>query len=99
VSLLILAALILDAAVQACQVLSLRSIYMLAPELRGRLNGLFVAFAFLCGAAGSGLAAAVYTLRGWTTLAAIGVLCAGAALIQFLTELRRRNVGPQFLTY
>src|SRR5205807_1453584 len=67
-ALLVLAALILDAAVQVCQVLSLRSIYMLAPDLRGRLNGLFIAFAFLCGALGSGLAAAVYTLRGWSTL-------------------------------
>jgi predicted MFS family arabinose efflux permease len=90
-SLLILAALILDAAVQVCQVLSLRSIYMLAPELRGRLNGLFVAFAFLCGAAGSGLAAAVYTSRGWTTVAAVGALCAGAALAQFGTEFRRES--------
>src|SRR5258708_7878265 len=86
--LLILAAVILDAAVQVCQVLSLRKIYMLAPELRGRLNGLFIAFAFLCGAVGSGLAAAVYTSRGWTTLAALGALGAGAALVQFGTELR-----------
>jgi predicted MFS family arabinose efflux permease len=89
--LLVLAALILDAAVQACQVLSLRSIYMLPPDLRGRLNGLFMAFAFLCGAVGSGLAAAVYTSRGWTTLAALGALCAVAALAQYATELRPMN--------
>jgi predicted MFS family arabinose efflux permease len=89
--LLILAAVILDAAVQVCQVLSLRTIYMLAPELRGRLNGLFIALAFLCGAAGSGLAAAVYTSRGWTTLAVLGAVCAGAALAQFGTELRPLN--------
>jgi predicted MFS family arabinose efflux permease len=86
--LLVVAAVVLDAAVQACQVLSLRTIYMLAPELRGRLNGLFIAFAFLCGAAGSGLAAAVYTSRGWTTVAALGALCAAAALAQFGAELR-----------
>jgi predicted MFS family arabinose efflux permease len=89
--LLILAAVILDAAVQVCQVLSLRRIYMLAPELRGRLNGLFMAFAFLCGAAGSGLAAALYTSRGWTTLAVLGAVCAAAALAQFGTELRPLN--------
>jgi MFS family permease len=87
-SLLILAALILDAAVQICQVLSLRSIYMLAPEMRGRLNGLFVSCAFLGGAAGSALAAAVYTSRGWTTVAALGAVCAGVALAQFGTECR-----------
>jgi predicted MFS family arabinose efflux permease len=97
VSLLVLAALILDAAVQVCQVLSLRNIYMLAPELRGRLNGLFVSFAFLCGAAGSGLAAAVYTLRGWPTVAALGAVCAGMALAQFGIEylsLKRRVLHP-----
>jgi predicted MFS family arabinose efflux permease len=92
-ALLILAALVLDAAVQMCQVLSLRSIYMLAPELRGRLNGLFMACVFLGGAAGSGLAAAVYTFRGWTTLAALGALCAGAALVQFIVELGHVRLG------
>jgi predicted MFS family arabinose efflux permease len=95
--LLVLAAVILDAAVQVCQVLSLRRIYMLEPELRGRLNGLFIAFAFLCAAAGSGLAAAVYTSRGWTTLAALGAVCAAAALAQYATELRplkRRLLSP-----
>jgi predicted MFS family arabinose efflux permease len=90
-ALLIGAAVILDAAVQVCQVLSLRRIYMLEPQLRGRLNGLFIAFAFLCGAAGSGLAAAVYTSRGWTTVAVLGAVCAGAALTQFYTELRPLN--------
>jgi len=90
-ALLVLAALILDAAVQVCQVLSLRSIYMLAPDLRGRLNGLFIAFAFVCGALGSGLAAAVYTLRGWSTLACLGALFASAALAQYLSQFRREN--------
>ena len=70
---------------------------MLAPELRGRLNGLFIAFAFLGGAAGSGLAAAVYASRGWTTVAALGAVCAGVALAQFGTEYRhakRRVLYP-----
>jgi predicted MFS family arabinose efflux permease len=98
-SLLLLAALILDAAVQVCQVLSLRNIYMLAPELRGRLNGMFVAFAFLGGAAGSGLASAVYTSRGWTTLAALGAVCAGVALAQFSAEYRRVDRRALFPTY
>ena len=98
-SLLILAALILDAAVQVCQVLSLRNIYMLAPELRGRLNGLFISFAFLCGAAGSGLAAAVYSSRGWTTVAALGAVCAGVALAQFGAEYRSMKRRVLYPTY
>jgi MFS family permease len=87
-ALFVLAALILDAAVQVCQVLSLRSIYMLAPQLRGRLNGLFISFAFFCGAVGSALAAAVYVFRGWSALAALGVLLVVAALGPYLCELR-----------
>jgi predicted MFS family arabinose efflux permease len=90
VTLLVVAALVLDAAVQVCQVLSLRSIYMLAPGLRGRLNGLFISFAFLGGAAGSGLAAAVYASRGWSTLASLGALFIFIALAQYASELRRR---------
>jgi MFS family permease len=68
--------------------LSLRSIYMLAPELRGRLNGLFMAFVFLCGATGSGLAAAVYTFHGWSTLAGLGALFGIAAIARFTREFR-----------
>jgi predicted MFS family arabinose efflux permease len=90
-TLLVLAALILDAAVQVCQVLSLRSIYTLAPALRGRLNGLFMAFAFLGGATGSGLAAAVYELRGWSTLGGLGALFVVAALAQYVSEIQRVN--------
>jgi predicted MFS family arabinose efflux permease len=90
IALLVVAALVLDAAVQVCQVLSLRSIYMLAPDLRGRLNGLFIAFAFLGGATGSGLAAAVYASRGWSTVASLGALFIFIALAQYASELRRR---------
>jgi predicted MFS family arabinose efflux permease len=89
IALLVLAALLLDAAVQTCQVLSLRSIFTLAPESRGRLNGLFIASAFVGGATGSGLAPAVYTFKGWSTLAAVGVVFVLAALTLFVFELRR----------
>jgi hypothetical protein len=50
VALLAAAGLCLDAAIQMCLVLSLRSIYMLEPSERGRLNGLFMAWMFGCGA-------------------------------------------------
>ena len=84
--LLIVAALVLDAAVQVCQVLSLRSLYMLAPELRGRLNGLFIALVFVGGATGSGLAPAVYTFHGWNTLVNIGAAFVLAALVLYMGE-------------
>jgi predicted MFS family arabinose efflux permease len=84
--LLLLAALLLDAAVQMCQVLSLRSLYMLAPEMRGRLNGLYMAFVFVCGATGSALATAVYVFLSWHALATLGACFVGVALVWYSSE-------------
>jgi predicted MFS family arabinose efflux permease len=74
-----------------CQVLSLRNIHMLAPGSRGRLNGLFIACAFVGGATGSGLAPAIYSLHGWGALANIGVLFVFAALVLYLSEFPYRG--------
>ncbi len=68
--------------------LSLRSIYTLAPALRGRLNGLFVAFAFMGGATGSGVAPAIYAFQGWTAVGGLGALFIAAALAKYRSELR-----------
>jgi cyanate permease len=88
---LVAAALLLDGAVQVNQVLSLRSIYMLAPEQRGRLNGLFMTFVFICGATGSVLAPAVYVAWGWVGVATLGSLFCAAALAFFSTEPRQSH--------
>ncbi|MGJ8526845.1 hypothetical protein LMG33818_002602 [Halomonadaceae bacterium LMG 33818] len=89
---LILAAIVLDACVQVCQVLSLRSLYMLAPELRGRLNGIFMTCVFICGALGSGFSAALYTHGGWIWVTTVGTLCPLVALLAFFTE-RKAHAG------
>jgi predicted MFS family arabinose efflux permease len=83
---LAIAGLLLDAAVQMCQVLSLRSIYMLAPELRSRLNGLYMAWVFGCGAVASGAAVAVYQLAGWNAVVCLGAAFAAAGLLYYFTE-------------
>ena len=80
------AGLLLDAAVQMCQVLGLRSIYMLQPELRSRLNGLYMAWIFGCGAVASGVAVAVYQLAGWNALSCLGAAFAAAGLLYYATE-------------
>jgi predicted MFS family arabinose efflux permease len=93
-ALLIAGAVLLDGAVQVNQVLSLRSIYMLAPELRGRLNGIFMTFIFIFGAAGSVLASALYVFHGWSASALAGAACAVAALALYSTEFRRQRHTP-----
>jgi len=89
---LVVAAILLDSAVQLCQVLSMRSLYVLAPELRGRLNGLFMTFIFLCAAIASGVAAAAYAFHGWSGLCLLGGGFVALALLLYLTEFRRREV-------
>jgi len=89
---LIMAAIVLDACVQVCQVLSLRSLYMLAPELRGRLNGIFMTCVFICGALGSAFSVALYTHGGWIWVAMIGTFCPLIAFLAFFTE-RRAHLG------
>lgn len=86
---LVVSALLLDGAVQMCLVLSIRSLYMLAPELRGRLNALFMTFMFVCAAIASGSAAAVYTFHGWAGLSLLGGVLALLALACYATEFRR----------
>ena len=83
--LLVVAAVLLDGAVQITQVVSLRAIYLLAPENRSRLNGLYMAFTFVCGATSSALATAIYAY-GWPALAWTGVGIAVCALLAFATE-------------
>jgi MFS family permease len=85
---LVLAALLVDGAVQVCQVLSIRSLFDLAPELRGRFNALFMTFIFLCAALSSGTAAAIYTFHGWNGLCLLGGALAAAALLFYATEFR-----------
>lgn len=93
---LVVAALLVDGAVQVCQVLSIRSLYMLAPEFRGRLNALFMTFVFLCAALASGSAAAVYAFHGWDGLSALGGVLAVVALAFYATEFRSRSgLGAQ----
>jgi predicted MFS family arabinose efflux permease len=90
---LVVAGLLLDAAVQLCNVLSLRSLYVLAPELRGRLNGLFLTCIFLCAAMASGLAAALYAFYGWSGPSLLGGGLAVVALGFYATEFRRGGAG------
>ncbi len=91
---LAIAGVLLDGAVQMCQVLSLRSLYMLAPELRGRLNALYMTFVFLCAAVASAIAAAVYAFHGWSGLSLFGAGCVLVALLAYATEFRRRPAPP-----
>jgi predicted MFS family arabinose efflux permease len=85
---LVIAAIVLDAGVQTNLVISQRTIFALAPELRGRLNSVFVAVFFVGGAVGSALASVLFAYS-WTAVALLGTLLPAATLLALATE--RRN--------
>jgi MFS family permease len=90
IPLLIGAALLLDGAVQANQVLGQRIVQSIDPEARGRLNAAYMTVLFLCGATGSALGSLTCYHGGWWMTAGIGCALALAVFGFFLTELRER---------
>jgi predicted MFS family arabinose efflux permease len=89
------AGILLDFGVQANMVLGQRTIYALAPEARGRLNGIYVASAFAGGAVGSAIASGTFGQGGWSLVTLIGLGFPVAALLFYSTELLRRRAAPR----
>jgi predicted MFS family arabinose efflux permease len=83
VILLALSGVLLDAGVQSNLVFGQRAIYTLAPEMRSRLNGMFMAIFFAGGAAGSALTSPVLVHFGWPGICALGAVLPLAALAYF----------------
>ncbi|WP_373999305.1 MFS transporter [Bdellovibrio bacteriovorus] len=83
---LVFAAILLDAGITANLVLGQRAIFSLSAELRGRLNGLYVATIFVGGAVGSYVGAWAYAHGGWMLTSWVGFLFPLLAFIYFGTE-------------
>lgn len=88
-TLMVLAAVILDLGVIADQTLGRRAINLLRPEARGRLNGLFTGIFFLGAATGSGLSGVAWVQGGWSAVCLIGALFAMTALGLFVLKVRK----------
>jgi predicted MFS family arabinose efflux permease len=83
---LVIAAILLDAAVSANLVLGQRAIFSLSPVHRGRLNGLYIATIFIGGAFGSFAGAWAFAHGGWNLTAWVGFAMPLGGLIYFSTE-------------
>lgn len=86
IGLMTMAAIVLDFGVSANLVAGQRVIFGLGPELRGRLNGLYIAMFFVGGAVGSALGAWVYAGAGWRATALVGLALPLAALAALAME-------------
>jgi predicted MFS family arabinose efflux permease len=83
---LVLLAILLDAAVQLNQVVTQRIIFTLSPEMRGRLNAIYMTTVFIAGALGSLLGTITYHAGGWRATAFAGGLMGLLMLVLFLFE-------------
>lgn len=83
---LVVSAILLDAGVSANLVLGQRALFSLSPEIRSRLNGLFMAIFFFGGAIGSAIGGWAYATGGWSAVLWIGMAFPIAAILYFATE-------------
>jgi predicted MFS family arabinose efflux permease len=83
-SLLIAVAIAVDFGVQANLIFGYRAIFALAPEVRGRLNGVYLSTAFVGGAIGSALGAWAFARGGWPMACGVGLTPPIIALARFL---------------
>lgn len=75
-----LAAVLLDVGTTGEQTLGRRSINLLNPEARGRINGVFVGLFFLGGAVGSSAVGLAWSWGGWTAVCLAGASFGAATL-------------------
>lgn len=85
----IVAAILLDFGVTTNLVVGQRVIYSLAPELRSRLNGIYMVVFFMGGAFGSAVGGHAYSYGGWTLSATTGLVLPIIAIVYFMTEKRQ----------
>ncbi len=84
--LLVFAGIALDFGVTTNLVVGQRAIFALGPEVRSRLNGLYMATFFAGGAMGSAAGAWAYAQGGWAWTSMLGVALPLAAFAYFMTE-------------
>lgn len=87
---MVAAGIILDAGSQTHLVTGQRAIFTLAPEIRSRLNALYMGLFFFGGAFGSAVAGAAVSHGGTAGVSLIGLGITALALLLFATEFGKR---------
>ncbi|GAB0114245.1 MFS transporter [Acidisoma sp. C75] len=84
--LFVVSTILLDAGVQAHLAFAQKILFDLAPDIRNRINALFIAGAFVAAAVGSAVAPLLYHLAGWPLVALLGFTPPLGALILFIAQ-------------
>jgi predicted MFS family arabinose efflux permease len=82
----VLAGIVLDAGSQAHLVTGQRAIFSLAPEIRSRLNALYMGLFFFGGAVGSAVSGSAVSHGGAAAVSVIGLGFTAIAVVLFVTE-------------
>jgi len=91
--LLVVAAILLDFGMTAHLALGQRAIFALGSEVRGRLNGLYMATFYAGGAIGSALGGWAFAQGGWALASWVGMALPVVALVYFATERSAQKPG------
>ena len=86
---LVATSVVLDMGVSANLVTGQRAIFALPPEIRSRLNGLYMALFFMGGALGSSLGGWMFAAHGWSGVLWTGLCFPLTASCVFATEPRK----------
>lgn len=86
-----ISAVLLDMSVSGNLVLGQQAVYALGDEIRGRVNGIFMAVFFLGGALGSALGGWAYAKGSWSLASIIGLVLPVIAFIYYLTERKAKE--------
>lgn len=81
---IVIASFVIDGSIQVSQVLSRIVVLDVPPDVRGRINALYMTLIFLSGAIGSMLGVSIYYSGGWTAVATVGI---AAGLVVFLAAM------------
>ena len=83
---LVAASVVIDGSVQTSQTFSRLVVLEVAPEIRGRINALYMTIVYVSGALGSVLGVSVYVRWGWAAIVALGVAAGLSVSLAVLVE-------------
>ena len=90
-ALLVIAGIVLDSGVQMSMVVGQRTIFSLSPDIRSRVNAIYLSLFFLGGAVGSALSGVAVSHGGFSTVSLIGLAFPALTTILFARECANRR--------
>lgn len=92
---LVVAAIVIDAAIQMAQVLSRMVVLEVGADIRGRVNAMYMTIVYVSGAAGSAIGVSLYFSVGWVGVAMLGCGAGLCVLAGVAGERKPLPTGPR----